>query len=74
MLLPGVGQKTANAILDDRRANGPFESVQDLTRVRGIGVKTILEIEPYCWSRSAPQSPALAKKHPRHAGLATTGT
>ena len=35
--LPGVGPATAAAIVDDRRQHGPFTSVDDLARVRGIG-------------------------------------
>lgn len=35
--LPGVGPATAAAIISDREAHGPFRSVNDLGRVRGIG-------------------------------------
>ena len=35
--LPGIGPATAAAIIADREANGPFRSVDDLGRVRGIG-------------------------------------
>jgi competence protein ComEA len=35
--LPGVGPATAAAIISDRAAHGPFRSVDDLGRVRGIG-------------------------------------
>lgn len=48
MLMPGIGRKTAIAILDDRQSNGPFSSLADLQRVRGIGKKTVSEIQPYC--------------------------
>jgi len=39
--LPGIGPKTAEAIVQDRQARGPFQSVDDLTRVKGIGKKTV---------------------------------
>jgi competence protein ComEA len=35
--LPGVGPATAAAIISDREEHGPFRSVNDLGRVRGIG-------------------------------------
>ncbi len=37
--LPGVGPKTAAAIVADREARGPFGRIEDLQRVRGIGSK-----------------------------------
>ncbi len=35
--LPGVGPATAAAIISDRETHGPFRTVNDLGRVRGIG-------------------------------------
>lgn len=35
--LPGIGPTRAQAIVDDRAANGPFRIPEDLTRVKGIG-------------------------------------
>lgn len=35
--LPGVGPATAQAIVDHREANGPFQHVDELLEVRGIG-------------------------------------
>ena len=43
--LPGIGGVTAKKIVDDRTANGPFKSVNDLTRVSGIGEKKIAALE-----------------------------
>ena len=37
----GVGPKKAEAIVAYRKANGPFKSVEELTNVKGIGVKLI---------------------------------
>lgn len=39
--LPGIGAATARKIVADRSANGPFASVEDLTRVSGIGEKKL---------------------------------
>ena len=35
--LPGIGPATAATIIKDREMHGPFRSVDDLGRVRGIG-------------------------------------
>jgi competence protein ComEA len=39
--LKGIGKKLAQRIIDDRKANGPYSSVDQLKRVRGIGKKTV---------------------------------
>lgn len=40
-VMPGVGPKTAQAIVDYRAERGRFTSVDELTRVKGIGTKTV---------------------------------
>ena len=45
--LPGIGPALAERIVKDRAANGPFATVDDLTRVEGIGEKTVEAIRPY---------------------------
>lgn len=44
--LEGIGEKLAQAIVDDREANGPFRSIADLDRVKGIGPKTLERLRP----------------------------
>jgi competence protein ComEA len=39
--LDGVGLVKAEAIVAYRNAHGPFRKPEDLTRVRGIGAKTV---------------------------------
>ena len=39
--LQGVGISKALAIVDYRKAHGPFKSVDDLTLVKGIGERTV---------------------------------
>lgn len=39
--LQGVGMSKAQAIVDYRRAHGPFRSYEDLTLVKGIGARTV---------------------------------
>ena len=43
--LPDIGPKTAQRIIDYRMANGPFNSVQDLLKVDGIGEVTFNKIK-----------------------------
>ena len=45
--LPGIGQTMAERILADLDRNGPFLSIDDVTRVRGIGPKTLDQIRPW---------------------------
>ena|GEM_PF-5145286 len=45
-LLPRVGPATAKAILAYRALNGPFRSVRDLDKVKGIGPKTMERLVP----------------------------
>lgn len=39
--LKGVGVKKAQAIVEYRQANGDFTTIESLTEVKGIGLKTV---------------------------------
>ncbi|MBR3225228.1 MAG: helix-hairpin-helix domain-containing protein [Atopobiaceae bacterium] len=43
--LPGVGEATAAAIMEERQSGGPFSSVEDLMRVSGIGEKKFAKVK-----------------------------
>ncbi len=42
--LPGIGETLAARIVADREKNGPFTSVEELTRVEGVGEKKLEEL------------------------------
>ena len=46
--LPGIGPRTATAIVESREREGPFVSAEELRqRVRGLGPWSLRRIEPY---------------------------
>ncbi len=47
--LPGLGPKLSERIITDRSKNGPFKSVNEITRVKGIGNKLLKRIRPYIY-------------------------
>ena len=50
-LLPGIGDKIAGLIVESRKKGGPFDALEDLSRVAGIGHATIERITPYARCR-----------------------
>ncbi len=43
--LPGIGQKTAELVVQYREKNGPFKKIEEIMNVRGIGEKSFLRIK-----------------------------
>jgi competence protein ComEA len=43
--LPGIGKKSAAAIVAYRSEKGPFKTSKDLVKVKGIGEKTVEKIK-----------------------------
>ena len=46
-LLPGIGPRLASRIVEDRRTQGSFASLDDLSRVVGLGPRVIERLRPY---------------------------
>ncbi|MCX7704143.1 MAG: helix-hairpin-helix domain-containing protein [Planctomycetota bacterium] len=46
-LLPGIGEKTAEKIVEYRRKKGRIESLSELERIEGLGKKRLERIAPY---------------------------
>ena len=61
--LKGIGKKRAEQIVKDREQNGPFSSPQELTRIKGIGPKTVEKnLEFITVGTSAVQNGSESKK------------
>lgn len=54
-LVPGIGPVLAGRIVDNRGQFGDFQSLQDLTRVHGIGPRTLEQITQLCFVESSTQ-------------------
>jgi competence ComEA-like helix-hairpin-helix protein len=46
-LLPGIGPGKAKWIIDNRKKNGPFKTLDELERVRGIGPTTVMRLKSW---------------------------
>ena len=44
--VPGIGAKTAQAIVEYRRTHGPYRDFRDLLRIKGIGEKKLEKLKP----------------------------
>jgi len=60
----GIGPNRAKAIVDDRKANGPYRKVDDLTRIQGIGSKNIASLRPHLTVGKGEAGVAPDKKAP----------
>jgi competence protein ComEA len=60
-VMRGVGPFLARQIIEDRKSNGPFESVENLQRVPGIGPRTIEKNRERLRASSTTDIPRLEK-------------
>jgi competence protein ComEA len=45
--VPGIGKSLSQRIVAFREKNGPFQTVDDLLKVQGVGEKSIQKLRPY---------------------------
>ena len=46
-MLPRVGPSLADRIVEYREANGPFQTIDEILAVKGIGENSFEKLEPY---------------------------
>jgi competence protein ComEA len=64
-VLVNVGPSKAEAIVEYRRAHGPFRNADELAQVKGIGLKTVdknRDLIEVGSARTAPRTPAGGSK------------
>ncbi len=54
--IPGIGDRRAADIVASRDADGPYRSVDDLARVKGIGPATVEDLRPFLVAGPADQA------------------
>jgi len=52
--IPEIGQTLAQRIVEYRRQHGPFQAIEDLRHVRGIGPKTLERLKVYLLPLNPP--------------------
>lgn len=59
MQLPGVGPALSERIIEYRDEHGPFQSVEQLDKIKGIGPKTVQKLRPWLFVSEAEKPKAV---------------
>ena len=66
--LPGIGPAKAQAIVDYRKAHGPFKTVEELKDVKGIGAKRFEKLKPDLAVTGPTSTKTVGKSEPKASG------
>ena len=66
--LPGIGPAKAQAIVDYRKAHGPFKTVEELKDVKGIGAKRFEKLKPDLAVTGPTSTKMVGKSEPKASG------
>ena len=59
VVVPGIGERLAQAIVELREKKGPFTKLEDLLEVRGIGEKSLASLSEHLMvAKQSPQAAA----------------
>ncbi len=64
--VPGMNLRLAQAVMDHRAASKPFETVDEITAVKGIGPVTLEKFRPYLTVGGERELRGLLYRHPRY--------
>ena len=56
IILPGIGEKRARAIVEYRKEAGKFKTIEQLPEVSGIGTETVKKIKDLVFINHFPQA------------------
>jgi len=71
IVLVGIGPAKAQAILDYRKTNGAFKTVDEVKNVKGIGAKRLEKLKDQITVGPAPQKVAAAQPTKQETKVAT---
>jgi len=66
----GIGETLARRIVEERERNGPYQTIDDLLRVPGLGARRLARLRPNLRLTMAASPPADAQPRPRGAAAA----